>query len=106
MFLAVDFLPERDGALLNNEDERRVGGVLPAEELVAFVKFHAAVRDEGQQVRLFNGVEGRMLLEKIGYAVTDSCCLHSRSGFEQRLNVSGLQGKPTGVLAGCVEKCR
>ena len=106
MFLTVGFLPKGDGALLDDENKWRIGAILPADELIALMKLDAAARDERQKVRLFNGIEGRMLFKEIGYAVADGCCLHSRSGFEQRLNVRGLQGKPTGDLAGGVEKRR
>jgi hypothetical protein len=41
------------------------------------VKTHTAARRQAEQICIIDGVEGRMLLEEVSYAVADDSGFHS-----------------------------
>ncbi len=74
--MPVGVVPQRHGALLDDEDVLAVRLPLPQDEIVRLVKLDAAASGEEDDVGFFHGLEGRMCLEEIGNAVADSGCFH------------------------------
>ena len=75
---AVRFVPERDGALLDDEDLRAMGFALPEEVFVPLEKAYAAVGSHRQQVAQLGDLERRVLFQKVGDAVADFRSVHGR----------------------------
>src|SRR4029453_15721047 len=69
-------IPQRYRPLLDDEDVRLVWFTLPENVFVGFVKSHAALRCEGEQILLLHGMKGRMFLEKISNPIADGGSVH------------------------------
>src|SRR4029453_16071815 len=75
-------IPQRYRPLLDDEDVRLVWFTLPQNVFVGFVKSHAALRCEGEQILLLHGMKGRMFLEKISNPIADGRSVHEAKGQE------------------------